>query len=633
MKINIFRSVFSVITILFIAGCASSHYKQGNYLYDNLAYSEAVNEFTKALASKNIPDAKIKIADSYRKMNNSQKAEFWYEQVVQIPEAQPVHKLYYAHMLKRNGKYDAARIWYNNYLESMPDDNEAKVAMHSLDSIQAFNADSLRYTIELLSINSSNSISSFAPTFYAEGIVFTSDRNTSGKNRIHEWTGKPFLDLYYAKKENDVWSQPIALKGDLNGKYHEGPAAFSPDGNVIYFTRNNYLEKTTRKNNQNIVQLRIFEASNKNGEWVNIKEFPLNSINYSIGHPSLSSDGNLMYFISDMPWGYGGTDIYYVKREGESWSEPINLGPQINTSANEMFPYIMNDSVIYFASEGHYNMGGLDIFTSTKRNNEWTTPENMKYPINTASDDFGLIMEKDGKKGYFTSNRGTNGGADQIYSLEERDIRLILDGLVTDKYTHKPLGNVSIELLNKITNQKEFITTTPDGKFTSKLEHNAEFIVTGVYPQYFTATKPVSTHNRQLMETIPLILELEEIVVDKAIVMENIYYDVNKWFIRPDAATELDKLVIILEENPQISIELSSHTDSRSSDQYNLVLSQRRADAAVEYIVSKGISNDRITAKGYGETKLINECGNDVKCTEEKHQANRRTEFKVTKIN
>ena len=635
MKINInfFQVILIAVAVLFVAGCASSHYKQGNYLYDKMAYAEAVKEFTKALGAKNIPEAKIKIADAYRKMNNAKKAESWYEQVVQMPQAQPVHKLYYAHMLKRNGKHDEARTWYNNYLESMPNDAEAKMALRSLDYIDILKRDSLKYIIELMSINPSATVSSFSPTFYSEGIVFTSDRNPQNKKRLYEWTGKPFLDLYYSKKENNSWSQPVALKGDLNGIYHEGPASFSPDGNVIYFTRNNYLKRTSKENDENIVHLRIFEAYNKNGEWVDIKEFPLNSINYSVGHPTISSDGNLMYFISDMPGGYGGTDVYFVKKEGAAWSQPINLGPEINTPSNEMFPYIMNDSILYFASEGHINMGGLDIFTSVKRGNKWTSVENIGYPINSEGDDFGLIMEKDNIKGYFTSNRGSDGEVDQIYSLEKNDVRLILDGLAINKFTRKPMGGVSIELLNKLTNQKELTTTIPDGKFTFKLDHNTEYIVAGSYPQYFTATKLITTFNRQLMGKIPVTLELEEIVVDKPIVLDNIYYDLNKWFIRPDAATELDKLVTILEENPNISIELSSHTDARASDHYNMILSQKRADAAVAYIISKGITKDRITAKGYGETKLINDCGNNVKCAEEKHQANRRTEFKVTKIN
>ena len=336
-----------------------------------------------------------------------------------------------------------------------------------------------------------------------------------------------------------------------------------------------------------------------------------------------------------MPSGLGGSDIYMSQKINGEWNKPVNMGPSINTPYNEMFPVLWKDSVLYFSSEGHFNFGGLDIFQSVKRSDVWSMASNAGYPINTSYDDFGIAMNDSGTAGLLSSNRNTaNSTQDNIYSFTVNDIRFNLEGIAVEKATQKPLQDVKIELLNTQTNKKEIAMTAVDGKFKFKLDPESEYSIVGSKDTYFTNTEIISTKGKKQSENmyVKLKMELERIIVNKPIVLENIYYDLDKFDIRADAADGLNNLVKILNDNPGISVELSSHTDSRADDRYNDVLSQKRAESAVNYIIAHGISSARITAKGYGERQLVNKCANDVSCTEEEHQQNRRTEFKVLKM-
>ena len=620
------------ILALLLSGCAGYHIRQGNRLYDDFAYSMAIKEFQKGLSKKEFPNARIKLAESYRKMNDLPHAEEAFAKAIQLPEAQPIHKMHYAQILMRNGKYDQAKIYLDQYLTAVPSDVSAGKLRSSCDSISKWLADSIKYTVQSSTLNSGQS--NFSPVFYKEGVVFATDRDTKGKT--YEWTGRPFLEMYYAQGSPDKgYSAPIRLTGDVNGIYHDGPAAFTSKGDTIYFTRNNYLKRKAKESSLEEINLKIYQASKKDTSWVNLKEFPFNSNEYSTGHPTLSNDGNTMYFVSDMPSGLGGSDIYMSQKINGEWNKPVNMGPSINTSYNEMFPVLWKDSVLYFSSEGHFNFGGLDIFQSVKRSGGWSMARNAGYPINTSYDDFGIAMNDSGTAGLLSSNRNTaNSTQDNIYSFTVNDIRFNLEGIAVEKATQKPLQDVKIELLNTQTNKKEIAMTAVDGKFKFKLDPESEFSIVGSKDTYFTNTEIVSTKGKKQSENmyVKLKMELERIIVNKPIVLENIYYDLDKFDIRADAADGLNNLVNILNDNPGISVELSSHTDSRADDRYNDVLSQKRAESAVNYIIAHGISSARITAKGYGERQLVNKCANDVSCTEEEHQQNRRTEFKVLKM-
>ncbi|MCX6276337.1 MAG: OmpA family protein [Bacteroidetes bacterium] len=622
----------AVVSIVLYSCGAGYHLRQGNRLYSMLAYNSAITEYEKALSKKPLQEAKIKLAESYRNVNNMQKAETAYADVVQITGVKPEHKLEYAKVLMRNGKYPSAVIWLESYLKETPGDKGAQMLMESCNKIDEMKKDSAKYSLEAVNINTGQT--NFSPIAYKDGIVFVSDRSTeSAARKMYAWTGKPFLDLYYSKKDKTgSWSIPEALKGDVNGVYHEGPAAFGND-TTMYFTRDNYVKKKTKKDDEDVVKLKIYQSTWTAGGWSSLSEVPFNSNDYSTGHPALTKDGNTMYFVSDMPGGVGGTDIWMVKKEKGTWGNPMNMGTQINTPYNEMFPSVYHDSLLYFASQGHTNLGGLDVFYASKNGTGWSDPVNMGYPLNTSNDDFGILMNDSATGGLISSNRA-NSMQDNIYSFRVNDLRFTLKGLAVLKSTQAPLEGVVVELLNKTTGKRETMTTGPDGTFTFKLDHNSDFVVVGSKDNFFTNTESLTTMGKTVSEDmeVTLKLEMEQIIINKPIVLENIYYDLDKSDIRPDAAAGLDKLVNIMKDNPGISIELSSHTDSRADDKYNMSLSQRRAESAVAYIIAQGVAKERIKAKGYGESKLINRCKNDVKCTEEEHQQNRRTEFKVTSM-
>ncbi len=621
----------SAVLLVMLSSCATYHVRQGNRLFNSLAYTDAIVEYQKALGKKNIAEAQIKLAESYRLTNNTLKAEEAYGKVVQMKECEPIHKLRYAQMLMRNGKYNEAKTWYDKYIADMPNDNSAKQLRASCDSIDEYKKDSTLYTVSSIGVNTGQT--NFSPRYYKDGIVFASDRASGkmGQGSVYPWTGQPYLDLYYAKADKSGnFSAPEKMRGDVNGIYHDGPCAFSGDS-VMYFTRNNYVKKKTKKSTEDVVNFKICKATRKDSLWTNIEEFPFNSSEYNTGHPTLSKDGNTMYFVSDMPGGTGGSDIYITKKENGTWSKPVNMGPNVNTTLNEAFPTVFRDTILYFSSEGHTNMGGLDIFYTTRNaSDQWGEASNMRYPINSSYDDFGVIMNDSAYQGYFSSNRNTaNTMQDNIYGFTK--LFFTLEGIAVEKISQQPLSGVMVELTNETTGEKIATMTGDDGKFMFMLAQNSDFSVVGSKDDFFTNTEKVTTKDKKVSENmfVKLKLELERIIVNKPIVLENIYYDLDKWDIRPDAAAGLDKLVTILKENGDIKIELGSHTDSRADDSYNMKLSQKRAESAVNYIVSRGISKDRITAKGYGESMLVNGCKNNVKCTEEEHQQNRRTEFKV----
>ena len=336
-----------------------------------------------------------------------------------------------------------------------------------------------------------------------------------------------------------------------------------------------------------------------------------------------------------MPGGEGKTDIYSSTFDGTSWSKPENLGSEINTAGSEMFPFMSSDGTFYFSSDAHNNMGGLDVFATSydKKTKKWLQVENLNYPLNSSHDDFGFVINNETKTGYVSSNRHSD---DKMYEFKKNDPTFNVMGTVTIKGKGAPFEDVTITLIDETgdaTMAKRTVQTDKYGKYKIKLNPESDFIVYGSKENYFTQSIDLSTKGKKYSEDFMADFSLDQIILEKPIVLENIYYDLDKWQIRPDAEKELDKLVRLLQDNPTINIEMGSHTDSRAGDQYNLILSDKRANAAVEYLVFKGIDRNRLKYKGYGETKLINSCTNNVKCTEEEHQKNRRTEFKVTKIN
>lgn len=622
----------SILFPLIFGSCAKVYVSRGDKHFNDMAYEKAIFYYETGLRYREIPSARKNLAESYRLVNNSRKAEVNYRKVNELDNKAPENWLYYGKALMMNSKYEEARAWIKAYLDATPGNNLAACLFSSCEKAIALQKDSTLYKVQLLNIAGVSS--AFSAAMYNGGIVFSANQDVARASKKDPWTGKSYLNLYYTqKRDGSTWTTPVALNGDINGGYHDGVAAFSPNGKHVYFTRNNYTGKKLRTDDKNVSNLRLYRAEFKNGMWTQIVDMHFNSDFYSTGHAALSPDGKKLYLISDMPGGYGGTDIYVCDVFGDAISFPRNLGPNVNTPGNEMFPtFNGEENALYFSSEGHDNLGGLDIFKVAFENNEWSKPVNLGYPINTSQDDFAYVAAEGGLSGYISSNRS---GTDQIYEFTKAvpEVKLTLEGVVTLKGSSVPLQDVIIRSMDASDSIVRSVITDALGRFSVELEPNKIYKVYASRNDVFTATAEISTMNIKSSATLNKNLEVEEIVIDKPIVLENIYYDMDKWDIRPDAALALNKLVTILKDNPNINIELNSHTDKWGSDSYNLVLSDKRARSAVKYVISQGIAGSRITAKGYGETRPVNHCVNGVKCTAEEDAANRRTEFKVIKIN
>jgi outer membrane protein OmpA-like peptidoglycan-associated protein/tetratricopeptide (TPR) repeat protein len=654
-----------------------------------------------------------KIGICYRKINDSKNAEIWFAKVVKAWKIEPEYKLYYAEALAENKKYEESKKWYLAYAADRVTDSRGNSFALAYSQINKFYIDSSAYKISTVIFNSDQL--DFSPEIYRDGIVFCSNRSTSSliKNAF-AWDYTNYLDLYFVKNGSEKAEK---LAGDINTKYHEGPISFNKTMDTAVFTRTNYYMDKLGQDTAGTHKLKLYLAVLKNGEWEDIGGLPFNSDNFSVGHPCFSPDYKKLYFVSDAPGGYGGTDIYVADYKHGTWGTPVNLGKNINSEGNEMFPYMDSLNILFYSSEGLPGLGGLDIFYSKLIDTTFQKAINIGAPLNSSKDDFGIIFSKSMSEGYFTSNRKT-AGDDDIYSfkilklLKQQYKVLVKDSItgdllvsaitLTDLQTgvkqnlNSDKGTYDLELypdhpysidagangyLPKskikyfpltdpnpfeiklapimsytgfvfekadtqppidsafiiITNEKndkvcESYWTAVNGKYTTcKLTPDHVYTITAYKPGFFT--------NSIIVDTLPPDgkienIYLEKIEIGKAIVIEKIYFDFDQSYIRADAAIQLDKIVTMLKENPDIIIELGSHTDCRGSYEYNIGLSDRRAKSSVAYIVSKGIPSYRITGKGYGETQLIENCPCEgaviSTCSEAEHQLNRRTEFKVT---
>ena len=496
------------------------------------------------------------------------------------------------------------------------------------------------YTIKNLEINTKNS--DFGTAFLGKDkIIFAAPKE--GTTIIREtWkeNDQNFLDLYTGLITDD--RQVIdkrKMPGDVNTKYHEAGVAVTKDLKTIYFTANNYYEKKFLTDSSGVNNLQMFRASlGIDGKWTLKEKMPFNHVDYSIGHPALSHDDKQLYFVSDMPGGMGETDIYVVDiNDDGSFGVPRNLGNKINSYKREMFPYIGKDNILYFSSDGHGGHGELDIFASKIYDNTVSEPLNLEMPINSEADDFAFIIDDMKDRGFFSSNREEGKGDDDIYSflaLPGLYIHCIHEvrGVVRSQSTGQPLPGATVELRDHAGEVLETVTASSvDATYSlNKTLCDSTFVVVGMHKGYLNDEQTINTVNDTGADALVLDLNLPDQFISNKVNINTIYFDFDKSNIRPDAAKELDKVVQVMNAYPALTIEAGSHTDSRASDAYNLKLSERRAKSTVDYIVSKGIDASRIIHKGYGETQLVNNCANGVKCSKEEHQANRRTEFKIT---
>lgn len=883
-----------ILFILLVMTCSvkvNAQLAKADKYFSNYEYANAIPCYLKVVKKGTNLPALQNLAHCYRLTKNYTQAEIYYAQAVQQMGVDPINFFYYGLVLKNNKKYEEAEKQFNRYMELVPSDQKADLSVKSMQELKVMMAQPSHY--ETTNVKALNSLrSEFAPAFYKNGLVYTSDREPDLVNfQNSEWNKHPYFNLYFAEtdpKDKNVFKSSQRFSKKVNGPYHDGMATFNSDHTQMFFTR---IE--TRSASNKIFQPHIYSSKASNGKWDKGELVPLASDSAWVSHPSLSADGQQLYFAADIAGGFGGKDIYVSKKEGDKWGAPQNLGPVVNTVLDEVFPYIRKDNVLFFSSTGHTGLGGFDIFSSSQINGKWSKPENLGTPLNSSTDDFGILFGEDNLSGYFSSDRADGQGADDIYSfiqlklismkgkvLLSRDINqpakgikvLLLseDGKVlgvtsTDslgffkfenlspdlqylvkmdesdakfnpnkKYylanelnkilrvtvindhgqkfvfeklpadlvalkpdslidnasqiagtlligdnPSKPYANKKVNLLNEKGEVVKTIVTNGFGSFVftdldpdvtyfiaadesdGGLSPNSKIILTnssakeikviksdskggfrftllkgdnnelsflqvddtklrmdmkgklyadtlsqpmanakidlvnerGQVQQSIT-TKPnggfiftalpfnesflfrIDENDPRLKDLKKLIFTNEAGVVIKVIhfkkdagfkfqflagdyksisttyvddpwlkvlqfkqnekgkndsvnIVENIYYNLDDYKVLPEARKVLDKVVDLMKNNSKLSVEIGSHTDSRATDEYNLNLSQKRAKAATDYIIQNGIAKKRITGTGYGETRLINKCGNGVECPEEEHAKNRRTEFRV----
>ena len=652
-----------------------SKMEKADRYYQLLSYAKAIPIYEKVLKRKDVPAARIKLADCYHKIHDYEHAQGMYQLVVKYPGIDPVHLFQYATVLMSNEEYPKAVEWFTKYLELSDDEIKNSLARinmdmcHEIDSFLQRPSDYKIKNVESLNTEYSD----FSPMYFGWGIAFSSSRQIDPTAALYGWDEQPYLNLFYAEKGSEgEFGEAGPLKGALQSNFHDGVSAWDSTSKTLFFTRNNLKNRKLKLSDERTAHLQLYSCIQQNGKWQAVEAFAFNSDEYSTGHPTLTQDGKTLYFVSDMPGGYGGTDLYFSQKEGESWTAPQNAGPQLNTPGNEMFPSMHPNGMLYYSSDGRGGVGGLDIYSARNEGGIWEI-YHLQYPINSARDDFGLILDAELRKGYFSSNRKGGKGRDDMYSLalpwpppeeflpEESDTlpdtlvvqetsltmesiptltqeielpqRIELRGSVWEKY-NKVIDNqhLLVTLLELASGEKRSFTPDDPALWSMDLKQNTEYEVIVEKEGYLVQRKPVSTQTEHELPVETVVFQLDPIELNTIISLENIYYDFDQSYIRKDAAEELIKWVGFLNDNPEIIVEFGSHTDCRGSDDYNHLLSQRRAKAAAEFFIEKGIDRNRITGKGYGEEVLANHCKDGVPCSKALHQENRRSEFKIVGI-
>ena len=615
--------------------------------YNSYAYIDAIQTYER-LAEKGYQSVEMfeKLGNAYYFNSDFEKAVQSYEKLYQLQsELAPEYFYRYAQSLKATGKEKEAATILAKFENKSSDDSRSKRLKNNTDYLEDIKANVGIYTIENAGINSK--YSDYGSAIVDNKLIFTSARDTGGVGqRKHAWTGEHFTNLYAAGVNGElIPSNPVRYDANVNSKFHEATPVFTKDGNTMYFTRNNYLDGKKGKDANKVTLLKIYKATLVNNRWTNVTELPFNSNNFSTAHPALSPDEQTLYFVSDRPGTIGQSDLYKVAiNSNGTYGEPINLGVEINTEGRETFPFVTKDNQLYFASDGHPGLGGLDVFT-TKINNDGSfgEVENDGAEVNSPKDDFGYYRDSEINKGFFSSNRDGGLGSDDIYRFTSIDkCKQILKGIVTDSATGETLAGVQLILLNK--QYKVIAETTSDalGYYAFDVNCRKTYHIRANKKDY--TSKETKLRTPEVTGETKLDIQLESTIcrvavgddLGKCFGIKMIYFDLDKSNIRKEAALDLAKILDVLIQNPTIKLDIRSHTDCRQTAKYNMALSDRRAKATIAWLVSKGIDSSRLTGRGYGESQLINDCGceptNASNCTEEQHQMNRRSEFIITAL-
>ena len=638
MKSKKYIVIYIIVLINFTVFAQYGKQKKADNLFNKFSFVDASEVYKDLIENDFNKDYSVRqLADSYAYMRNPDSAVVYYKKAVEQNNVPLEYYYKYAQALRGNKEYKESRIWLKKFKDAGGTIDNDKFLKDADFITTIFNAKP-QYFLKDVKFNSK--YSDFGAYVHDGLTYFTSSRDKGVSTKhIYGWNKEPFLDIYVkTENENDsIVDHKSKIKGKVNSTYHDGPLTITNDGKTMYFSRNNYNKAGLAKDKAGFSNLKIYKATLINGIWDNIEELPFNNDEYSTGHPSLNSDNTKLYFASDMPGGIGGSDIYYVdiKRDG-TIGMPQNLGNIVNTDKNEVFPFINNEDVLFFSSNGHHGLGLLDIFATIKDKNDIITSVlNVGIPVNSNKDDFSFFMSEDGTSGYFASNRDGGVGSDDIYAYN-RVLPLKVEGTVTDLINNKPVEHAKITLFDANNNQIAYLETDKNGHYEINIDRDTDYKIIGSQTKYVDDSKTFTSKNLPKTTTsITADLSLNP-VQDIIILAElnTIYFDFEKYNIRDDASLELDKIVNMMQNDyPEMVIKIEAHTDSRGSTEFNDWLSQARAISTYDYLISKGIDASRITKyEGFGERRLLNGCDGSITCEEKDHQLNRRTEFIVIQM-
>lgn len=734
MKIIVLLAISCSVSMALFA--QSGKLKKADSYFNRLSYAYAAELYEELIGSEvDSPALKSKLATSYLKMDNYTKAVDYYSRMIESSEARPEDYYNYAYVLKQVGNYPESDKWMSKYSQSATADLRSQLFLANTGYKSNIEKNQPFFSLENLELNTvAADFGGYYNPSQDKMYFITARKKRAFVKNEWSWDAKRFLDVYQVTVDQQQLGKPKRVS-KVNTKFHEGPLAFAPDGKTVYFTRNNIASGSKRRDGQKIQNLKLYYATvDENGKWVNEQEFPYNSKDFSVGHPTISKDGKILYFVSDKPGGNGGADIYKaaILLDG-TFGEMINLGKEINTEGQEMFPFIDGEGKLFFSTDGHPGLGGLDVFVALPEGEQFGKIHNLGLPVNGQFDDFAFNLSNDLKTGFLSSNRDGGKGGDDIYAVQlirpfvfgvtikgtakdkkgeivpfakidlkddkgtivetvtadengaysfeaeyeknyglagtktdyfdgkntantytneqvviadvvlEKDPGLSLYALITDKKTGLPLEGVQVYLLDNMTDKSKKIVTPVSGDFREalfgkKLNDRGSYNLVLQKDGYFSKTVTYNTlfekpGQYDIHALLDLGLDPEVKDLSEMVQINPINFDLNKYVIRPDAAKELDKIVDVMNKYPNMVVELGSHTDCRASKAYNMSLSDKRAKASAEYIKKKITNPERIYGKGYGESRLLNDCAceGNVKsdCPEEEHEKNRRTEFKV----
>jgi outer membrane protein OmpA-like peptidoglycan-associated protein len=621
MKKNTLLLFFVLVSISLSA--QNKDTKDADKLFESYDYVEAAKEYLSLVEKGNSNTYVSKqLGDSYYYMRNTIEAEKWYAKAVQTKQ-DPETYYRYAQMLKSNGKYTEADSQMKTFAALAPDDQRAKQFNKNPDYLSKLLKRDKLFVVDKISVNSERS--DFGAILYGDILYFASARNEN--NKIYSWNNEPFLDIYQSTYSGGGNYSEVVPVTELNSRFHEGPVTMTKDGSVVYFSSESFKDKLFVKDKTHKLkfgQVNLYKSVKENGKWGASTPLPFNSKSYSMGNPSIDADGKVLYFASNMPGSVGGTDIWKVTVNNDgTYGAPENLGNKINTAGDENFPFVTDDAVLYFSSNGLTGFGSLDVFSVDLNKDE--EPYNLGKPVNTEKDDFAFTFNKEKNIGYLSSNRS---GVDHIYSSIPVCKGQILS-VVKNAKTGELLANSRVVVLDATNTVLDTQMSNMNGEVLYDVECQKPYTIEVFKDGYISKSFPVAKISQGKVTVDAVIDPIEVIVTETEIILNPIYFEYNKSNITKKGAAELDKLVYVMSQNDKLKIYVKAHTDSRGTDEFNLNLSERRANATVAYIVSKGISVDKITGKGFGESEFKVDCQEN--CTEEEHALNRRSEFMIVK--